>query len=332
MPTFSAMLPQLITRPVINGQVVESGYSDLEMRDPGNRLLSFLRLFKNNFYNLHQYLSDKFWYDLLVEACNSRKLAGDAITFSELSKRCQYMMAKERIALGPRKKTRRNYENLQLGLKPLVAELVSMKVLIAGYTFKCTHCGHRAWYSVEDVSISIQCSGCMEYFVLPVDPEMSYRVSTLVKRNFFSAPKQPDGNAAVIGTLVRSALQGGNDNFDFSGQLNLYINKTAKPVTDLDIVVLENGRLGIGEAKNNSREFLEDKKKCLHQLYDVATKIRPDRIILCCVDDEKDSLSKAKTILENLFKPGNKTAPEIVAFQLSAPTHFNFKGGLYFRY
>jgi hypothetical protein len=332
-PTFSSILSQLITAPVIDGKVIPSGYTDVEVQDPGNRLLSFLRLFENEFYTLHEYLSDKFWSDLLVEAGNSGKMAGDAITFKELSRRCQYMMARQRIILGRRKKTWRNSENLELGLKPMVADLVSKKVLLPGYTFKCKHCGHKDWYSIEEVAINIQCSGCMENFHLPVDPPISYRLSTLVKRNFYSSPKQPDGNAAVIGALIKLATNPDNHTFEYSGQLDLYNDpRSTKPVTDLDIVALENGRFVIGEAKNNSAELLADKKKSLNQLYEVARMIKPDRIILCCVDDANSNLSKARNLLANRFHPDDKTAPEVLGIQVTQPTYFKFKGGAYFRY
>jgi hypothetical protein len=331
-PTFSSILSQLISSPVIDGEMIPTDYQHVELHDPSSRLLAFLGLFNNDFHALKEYLSDKFWYDLMVDACNTGKMGGDAITFRDLCKRCQYLMVRQKIAFGPRKKTWRNFENLELGLKPFIADLVSKKVLMPGYTLKCKHCGFKAWYAIEDVSTSVKCSGCMEHFALPVDPDISYRLSTLVKLNFFSAPKQPDGNAAVIGALVKIAT-GDNGHFDFSGQLNLYDDyRATKPVTDLDIVVLENGRFGIGEAKNNSAEFMNNKKKCLHQLYEVACNVRPDVVILCCVIDEKNNLKKARTILENLFKAGNKPMPDILDFKVSERTYFNFKGGNYFRY
>lgn len=328
IPSFSSLLPQLIQSPFINGEIRVSKYTSIRIKDPGNRLLSFFRLCNNNFDVVHGYLSDKFWYELLIDCCTCEKMVGDALTFDEFVRKCRISMKKAGYELGPKKETERNEENLAASLKPMIADLVSKRVLLPGYTLKCIHCGHIAWYNIEEVATSIRCSGCMDFFGLPVGPSINYRLSTLVKRNFYASPKTADGNATVIRALTKMA-QRSEISFNFSGQLDLYSHKKNDAETDLDIVALEDGIFAIGEAKNDASHFLKDNKKCLRQLYTIAEQIRPDRIVLCCVQNIRGSLADAHEFLERQFE-NKKWAPEIESFQVSEPTFSNFEGDKYF--
>lgn len=326
MPTFSAMLQQLISQPIADAGLRYTDYKHIEVGEPGRRLQSFFRLSGGDLTVVEQYLSDKFWYELLMYCCKSEKLAGDSLSFKQLLGKCRRYVENQGVDAEEGKLSQSIVQIIEEYLKPRVEQLVAMKVLLPGYTFSCTNCGHTAWYSLEDVTVSIRCNGCLDHFSLPVDPDISYRLTTLVKRNFYQTPQTPDGNAVVIRTLLSLASRTPNS-FDFSGQVDLYSYKKNGKETDLDIVALQEGEFTIGEAKNDSSQFFKNDMECLRQLYWVAFQIRPDRVVLCCAQDSKNKLNAAKAYLEKLF--GNdKTRPTVEAILLTAPTSsmFNVSG------
>jgi hypothetical protein len=319
-PTFSAILPQLIRAPLIAGVVHQTPYTGIEIGEPGRRMQSFFRLAEGNLSVVQMYLWDKFWFEMLINCCRSEKFVGDTLSFAQLLGRCQRHIENDGQKFENSEQKQRVLDELQTALKPMVAELVAMKVLFPGYTLSCNHCGHLAWYALEDVAVTIKCSGCIEHFPLPVDPDVSYRLSTLVRRNFYQTPQTADGNGVVIRTILK--LKGQNQtSFEYSGQLNIYKFNKIERETDLDIVALDNGEFVIGEAKNDSSQF---DKKCLRLLYEVASYIRPDRIVLSCAQDNRGKLADAKEELERHFAD-QKVRPMVDAVLLNAPVFSIFR-------
>ena len=330
--TFQERLVQLIQKPFIDCQSIESKYKAVGTHDASNRLTAFVNQFKGKFEHIEEYFSDRFWTDLFDDLCQSNASAGDAIALKDMALRCQNIMEDRGITFGEWPETRVNKTNLFLGIKEIVKDLVSLEVMLPGHTLKCPRCSTIAWYSLDNTLPQIKCTGCLTNFPFPVEPDFAYRLNSLIQKNIFSAKSQRDGNLTVIRTLCKLYLQD-NGTFEYSPQLNLYpSNKREKPITDLDIIVLKNGKLIIGEAKYNSSEFFEKQNAPLDGLLEAARQIKPDKIVISCTKDHNGKLHKASEYLKHhVQKEALKL--EVEAILVGEPDYSNFRiSGKYFYY
>ena len=331
LPSFHQLLRRLIPSPVLDGVVKNSPYKYVGPHDSSNRLSAVIQLFGGDFNTINEYLSDKFWADLFVQLCKSEKAAGDSITFAGLIARVRGLMAEAGHPLGSEPHTWRNEENLTHGLKDMVQELTTLTVLIPGYTLKCPRCSTKAWYSLDQVTTKIRCSGCLVDFALPIEPPFAYRLNGLVQKNLYQSRTQPDGNYTVIRTLayLSSRARGA---FEYSPQLNLYADfRAPKPETDLDIIALEMGKLVVGEAKHDSEAFRAEGHKALNSLAEIAEAIRPDRVLLACTIDSNGQLEKSKKYLENVLSK-KQYRPVVETYQVEEPSYYELGGNRYFRW
>ncbi|WP_158993998.1 hypothetical protein [Mucilaginibacter sp. L196] len=331
VPSFNDLARQLIIRPVVHGESTETKIIDIGPHDASNRLNAFIKAFKYNFSSINDFFSDKFWVDILEYLSTNEKVAGDAITFSEIFQRAEAMYAELGKQLMPKGQSWFNAENLQLGLKRMVIRLCSYQVFFKGFNLKCPMCSSEFWYHINEVREVINCKGCLQDYTLPIEPEFAYKLNDLIRNNIFQTRTTRDGNLTVIRTLGTFRFNS-SDAFQYSSQVNLYDDyHSNKPCGDLDILCLENGKLIIGEAKYSSKGFMENKAKSLASLAEIAKQVYPDVILLTCSKDENKKLEKAKTGLLHHFKDWPYT-PKIEIMTLSEPDYFEAGGNGYFVY
>ena len=332
IPSFAKLLNQLITSPFIVGNVLKTKYLEVAPHDASNRLKSFIRIFKNNLDSINEYFTDKFWVDIFEQLCTSNKPAGDAISFDEIFEMCATAMASEGVTLGIKGVTNKNPENLSLGLKQILTHLCRLGVLIPGFKLKCDNCSSIFWYNLKDTSHLVSCKGCLENFNLPIEASFNYKLNDLIKNNIFQSKTQRDGNLTVIRTLAYLNRHKATESFQYNPQINIFDSYTGgKPVFDIDIVALVDGKFVIGEAKHNSSEFSTNSYKSLTSLIELSKEIYPDIVILSCYVNDHSRLENAKKFLEHHFKHWHY-APEVQTTLLSVPTYYNLTGNNYFYY
>lgn len=332
IPTFSALLPQLIQRPVVNGEIKPTIYQRVGLHDSSRRLTGFLQTFNYDFDTIDEFFCDKYWVDIFEDLCTSGKAAGDSISFGELSRRCQKVFDDLGIKFGPRDQTRMNFENMEKGLLYHLERLCKLGVFITGYKLKCSECSSIYWYNLDTTRTNILCKGCLQTFGFRPETKFYYKLNDLVRNNIFQSRQQRDGNLAVIRTLVHLALRRGFHSFDFSPQIDLFDNYDArKPINEIDINAIGDGRFIIGESKHNSQEFYANQKRSLNALIEVTREINPDIIILSCYVDAHSKLQKAVEYLKWNLKNEN-TVPDIIALHLHTPDYSRFKSAEYFYY
>jgi hypothetical protein len=339
IPEFRTLLHQLISRPVIHGESVDTKYIDIGPHDASNRLSAFLKTFDYDFSAIDDFFTDEFWVTLFEELIKSEKAAGDCISFEEVMTKCKSVMAargmakldQKGIIIGEKTKTHVNEENLQLGIKRTIKELCDYRVFLKGFNLKCSKCSSQFWYHINEVGDSVKCKGCLEDFQLPVEPNFAYKLNDLIKNNIFQSKNDRDGNLTVIRTIV-SINRRSRQSFEYSPQLNLYeSHRSNKPCAELDIACLSDGKFIIGEGKHDSKAFSADSNKSLISLVEVAKAIRPDKIILSCYEDSNGKLEKAKKGLVHIFNHW-EYQPEIETLLLHPPSDFHFGQYRYFYY
>jgi hypothetical protein len=329
IPPFSDLVRQLIQRPIVNGKPIENKIIHVGMHDASNRVKAFIKAFQGDLRDIYDYFSDRFWVDIFDELSLSEKLAGDSLTFGEIVDKAVEMYRHLGKELVGRDEGWFNLENLQLGLKRTLQELTVYQVFFKGFKLKCPHCSSKFWYHINEVRESVSCRGCLEDFDLPIEPVFAYKLNDLIKNNIYATSKNRDGNLTVIRTLA--TFSHGSRPFQYSPQLNLYDDiHSNKPFGDLDIVINDNGRFAIGEAKHNAKGFFESEMKSLKSLAMLSEMIFPDKIILSSSDGEK-SLFNAVKSMKWLLKDA-KHKPEIKPILLSEPDYWHSESYRYFKY
>lgn len=339
IPEFKSLLRQLISRPVIDGEVKGTKYIDSRLHDESNKLSAFLKTFHYEFSTIDDFFTDKFWVTIFEELSISKKAIGDSISFEEVLSKCRPELAAKGIVeldengklVGKKGEKFENEENLEMGLKSIVKKLCDYRVFLKGFNLKCKHCSSQFWYHINEVKETISCKGCLEDFQFPVEPKFAYKLNDLIKNNIYQSSGLRDGNLTVIRTLV-SMNRRSHQSFYYSPQLNFYDNHHSnKPCAELDIACISEGQFIIGEAKHDSQAFSADSYKTLYSLAEVAKAIRPDKIILSCYEDSHNRLEKAKKGLIHIFNKWEYT-PEIETLQLYTPDYFHLGSYRYFYY
>jgi len=330
IPSFDSLVRQLICSPVIHGENAKNKILGIGPHDASNRLKAFVKAFKGRLSDIYDFFSDKFWVDILEELGTSEKVAGDSLTFDDILNRATVMYQQQELELVNRNEGWFNLENLTLGLKQTLTELTGYQVFFKGFKLKCPKCSSTFWYHINDVREVVNCRGCLQDYDLPVEPQFAYKLNDLIKNNIFTTKSDRDGNLTVIRTLA--SLNYGLGPFQFSSQLNLYDDHHSnKPYSDLDIIVNDNGRFIIGEAKYHSKGFFAESMKSLKSLAEITQMIFPDKIILACSEDDKNKLENACKSLERLLK-NSAYKPEIKPLLLSKPNYLHIKSSRYFKY
>ena len=329
IPTFPSLLHQLVSTPVLHGNLTQTKFHELGPHDSSNRMAAFLSIFNHDYTLIEEFFDDKFWVTIFEKLCTSEALAGDAITFDDLVGECVATFRLNGVELEPRASSFRNEDNLRLGLRRTVQELCGYRALLPGFKLKCTHCSSIFWYHIKGVDEAVNCNGCLRDFAFPVEQPFAYKLNNLVKNNIYQSRTQRDGNLTVIRTLA-SLHARARKSFGYSSQVNLYDSFTAgRPCAELDIAGMVDGQFIIGEAKHSSSAFLENNSKSLRSLVDVAKEIYPDQVILACYEDKHGKLARAEQGLAHLFNQW-KYKPKITTLLLHAPDYFSLSGYRYF--
>jgi hypothetical protein len=214
-------------------------------------------------------------------------------------------------------------------LRRTVQELCDYRALLTGFKLKCSHCASIFWYPLKNTAELVNCLGCLQDFVFFVEQPFAYKLNDIVKNNLFQSRTQRDGNLTVIRALANLHSRA-RYAFGYSTQVNLYDNTTTyKPMSDLDIAALVDGKLVIGEAKHSNKLFFQDNRKSLLSLIEAAKEIHPDELVLACYEDEHGKLDRATEFLTHHFR-NEIYKPAITALLIEKPTYFHLSSYRYF--
>ncbi len=329
IPSFPSVASHIITYPRFTNDREKQVYFEITLNDSSSRLKEFLRLFDNDFHYMGKFIYDKFWMDFFEELSANARVEGDCFTLQILFDRCVSIL--NEISKPLDEATYRNAKSLKQGLTSILQELCKRKIVLPGFIIKCRHCSSKIWYSVTSIRETVICNGCSNSNLFQAEIPISYKLNHLIKNNIAMRDENgkvvPDGNMAVIRTL-NYLSQKAHQGFEFSPQVNLYEHPHDElPQTDLDILCLVDGKLFIGECKHDS--FLFKGNKSLDNLLDVASKIRPDTLVLGCMKDSSNRLEKSKKYLESKIRKWNYK-PHILVYHAQEADYFELNGDTYF--
>lgn len=154
--------------------------------------------------------------------------------------------------------------------------LIENGVLLMGAKPKCPACGLSSWYHLDELKQTINCKGCDYQFGVMPEQDWYYKLNSLVQEGVSRHYLIPV--LLVLGQLLDDA----RTSFIYSPSLDLYSKKSSvKPLTDADIVCIQDGKFIVGEVKNTCSLFGE---KDFDTMASVALKVHPDKVIFASLD------------------------------------------------
>lgn len=200
--------------------------------------------------------------------------------------------------------------------KRAIQYLIEQEVLIMGISPHCPICGTKNWFSVDEIKKDLKCAGCNNIFHLKTEERWFYRLNSLVKNcHVFQ------GLVPVVITLGE-LLDRCNACFIYTVSLDIYKKRKKKPITDLDVVCIRDGKFIIGEIKQSSKGFQD---KDFEAMKYVAKKIKPDVVLFSSMDikPKKRVLSKIENLKRELKELGIKVIwHEIDRYDLEPDPYF----------
>lgn len=156
-------------------------------------------------------------------------------------------------------------------------EFIDRGVLRQGTSLRCHDCGLTSWLNLSEISRAVACVGCGAIPRL-IFPEIAIRLNE----------KLADAIASDLEYVVRALDEIRTPvlgSFVVFPSYDVFMNGSAEPLTDLDIVCISEGRLEIGEVKSRLEGFTD---KVLNSLALAAEAIRPDVLVLAAGSHRED--------------------------------------------
>ena len=152
--------------------------------------------------------------------------------------------------------------------------LLEAGVFFQGSKLRCQVCGSKQWYPVDRLTHKVRCEGCLSEFPLPVAPEWSFRLNSLVANAV-----RKHGLLAVLAAL-NSQQRWVRHCFLYLPCQDLFEKHQTNAFTDLDLVVIKDGRFMIGEVKTAPEGFKQDQ---FDKLAIAASELLPDEVIVAAI-------------------------------------------------
>lgn len=177
--------------------------------------------------------------------------------------------------------------------------LINKNALFMGMKVKCNSCGSNSWYALSDLKNKMSCKDCYNEIIPKLQSELYYRLSNSIISNLLSDmtsdSKEYAGNYVVLRTLL--FLKNCNDSFIYYPPMEYtYFEHGRKGSTDIDILVIQDGKLIVGEAKSDAGEFNKNEKDKLIRL---GNNLRPDKIILAFCSGSIEEMKKKAIYIQS---------------------------------
>ena len=166
-------------------------------------------------------------------------------------------------------KTKEYFETVCDKLPDAAIELLEKGILERGFKLKCDSCSFESWYPIEQVTHEFKCSRCYNTQVYKSNPLWLYKLAEVTFQGFNSNMDVP---LLALNCLRRMS----NYNFEWVPDLDIYWHENKKEIhKNIDIICIIDGKLCIGEAKNNGK--IEPDQFKLYET--IAKRISPNIIV-----------------------------------------------------
>lgn len=133
--------------------------------------------------------------------------------------------------------------------RPHLERLVQQGVLLQGLELPCPACGLTRWHPIDGLARTVRCPECLRPFPLPVGEEWAYQINGLVRSAITD-----DAVLPIIDAVYTIAKEARTHARVFPPADVFFYNDEAA-LTDLDLIVLRDGDLIVGEVKSSAAGF-----------------------------------------------------------------------------
>jgi hypothetical protein len=178
-----------------------------------------------------------------------------------------------------------------------IKHLCQSEILFQGREWQCQHCYNRKWVTIDSIGPTLECEVCGRTELAPVSGDWHFRANESVIEAY-----RDHGTEAVIYALWR--LWGrARSSFYFAPSIRLWEDYPEKPnakSVEVDALVVVDGQLYLCEAKNSAG--LDDNE--IAQLISAAERIRPDVILLACLEEDTSAFQSPAKKMEAKLPTG----------------------------
>lgn len=167
-------------------------------------------------------------------------------------------------------------------LKRSINDLLGNNILLAGIDARCQRCGIINWNQLGSIGKSSICSGCGYEFKFEAEPAWRYRLNALV----VSALTQ--GITPLILTLAELERDARNT-FLYIPSQELFERDSEKPVAEIDLFCIQDGKFIIGEIKESTELF---EQRDFNKIIEAGKKLHPDIVVFSSMDTAPDQSTK----------------------------------------
>lgn len=324
IPNDNEIIRTLFYHREIEGKLVKLPCRGMGISNAGQKLSAFLALFDNDWDRVEQFISNHFWLDLFRYNSSFKESVipsgKGAFSYQDLKTEVQMLYKKyadnfkKEIEATTNESVTIEYINVltekyikddfKTYVDPSLQYLIEKKGLFIGMKVACSYCGANKFYSLSELSDTIDCKGCYNKIMPGIKSPIYYKLSETIVSNLLSDQtknsKTFDGNYVVMRTLnmLKNDHKWCHTSFIWSPPLDIDCKTVfGNLYTDLDIIAILEGKLVYGEAKNNGKEFY--KKEIDHMIW-VGNNLHPDVIVLAYASGKlTDQVEKIKAGITN---------------------------------
>jgi hypothetical protein len=191
-----------------------------------------------------------------------------------------------------------------------IQHLCQRQILFQGREWQCRSCFNRNWTTVDAMRGTLECQICRQTEPAPVSGDWHFRANSFVLEAY-----REQGVEAVIWALWR-LWYSAQDSFYFAPSMWLWESyprtREDGPDIEVDALAVVDGRLYLCEAKSSSG--LDNQQ--IEQLLSAATRIRPDVLLIACMDEVTPNLRTSAEALQSRL--GAEIKVELLGFQADA--------------
>jgi hypothetical protein len=190
-----------------------------------------------------------------------------------------------------------------------IQHLCQTEILFQGREWQCSHCFNRNWVTIGSISSTLKCDVCGRLEPAPVSGDWHFRGNDFVIDAY-----REHGVEAVIYALWQVSERA-RSSFYFAPSMTLWEDYPEVPdvtMIEIDALMVVDGRLYLCEAKSSAALDGDE----IEKLVSAATRIRPDVVLIACMEENAAGLSRAMQTLKQRLPKEIET--ELLAFQASA--------------
>ena len=191
--------------------------------------------------------------------------------------------------------------------RELVDSYLERGIVRRGYVLKCRSCMHTEWYALDDVGHDFKCERCRALSLVTrtswatdtSEPTPYYDLAEVVFQALKVNCHVPIGALAMLKKTSRI----------FAEAPELEVRLDADTMVELDLLVIADGKIGLGEAKKGTKldATAKGENQWLRNLRQLCHVVHADFVVFATASDDWATTTKER--ITSAFTPGS--SPEV---------------------